>query len=111
MNLLEQMEHHAREIFKAADEKLPASMQAEVMISPGGLTTVRYLAACGNVMGKGVTERRIEFGSGPEVAAEALIDTMRRSDIGKKIRLHYLKLMAEELGMEVTPSKKRKEDA
>lgn len=105
MSLLQELEKHCREISKATAGKLPCEMSVHLKVLPGDIVTVEYHAYAGDIMGKGVLERKFEYASGPEIAAEKLIDRYRRSDIARKIRLTYLKAMADELGMEVRPTK------
>lgn len=99
--LLETLRGHATEIHKATGEQLSAEVQAEVTVYGHGLVGVRYTAACGELLGKGVSARRCEFADSPAVAAAQLVETLLRDRVADKIRVQFLRQRAAELGFDI----------
>lgn len=105
-DMAERLAGLARRLFDATAGVLPAEVTMRVHVLPGGLTRVEYWAAVGEVLGKGVAERRTEFGASPEAAAARLYEQVVDIDIARTIRTAKLREMAKELGFQVRPAAK-----
>ena len=104
--LLETLREHATEIHKATGGQLPTDMQVEVHVHCGGMVSVRYLAACGDRLGKGIMDRRIELSDSPSVAAAKLIEALQRGRVAERIRVQFLRETAAELGFDIVAKAK-----
>lgn len=95
------MEQHAIAVAEATGNQMPADIEMEIHFNPRGLTTVRFTARTGDSMGKGPLASRIAFGATPEMAAAELIEELNRCRVSDKIRVHFLRARAAELGYKV----------
>ncbi len=106
-DMAERLKALCQQIFDSAAGVLPAQMGMTVEMSPSGITTVRFTAAVGEILGKGVAAQVMKFGASPEVAAAEVISVAGDRDIAHRIRTEKLRELARELGYNL--SRKTKE--
>lgn len=96
--LAKSMEDAAKSIAEATGGQMSGRMQFEISHHPKVLSFVRFTASTGDSMKKGTLGYRSEWGDTPEMAAAALIDDLHAARVSEKIRVHFLRERAQELG-------------
>jgi hypothetical protein len=96
--IAEQMREAAAAIAAATGNQMKGELELEIAVYPGVLTAVRFTASTGDTMKKGALGYRSSWGDTPAAAAAGLIDELQAARVSEKIRVHFLRQRAEELG-------------
>jgi Fe-S cluster assembly iron-binding protein IscA len=100
---LEILEHAARQVATAVKHETPVTAEARVTIHPGGLTTVAYVVALGDVLGRAKWPWIRESAVTPEAAVTAVLDTVSRVKYDRNCQIEKLRESAASIGFAVVP--------
>lgn len=101
MNLLQELEAHAKRIFEADGGERTATMQVEVKLSPGGLTTVTYIARSGECYGS--DDSQLTIAGSPAACVVEIIGKIARAGDARSRQIRRLEEQARQLGMQLQP--------
>lgn len=107
-SLLAELEAGARRLHEKTGSQLCGEMSCHVTVGPHGHLAVKYWARAGESYGPLSEMHVFETGPTATAALECAVNACDKKSISKKIRVHFLEKMAEELGFEVSEKKAKR---